>query len=243
MFTNVAFLPDLIPPAQFRGAIAVMIDVFRASTSIIHGSANGASGFAPCLNISDARSEAAARPGSLLAGERGGVAIDGFDLDNSPAKYNRATLDGRFVVMTTTNGTRALLHAAEADEVLVGAFVNRAAVVRELVQRRKDVILVCAGTDGCVTSEDVLFAGSVVQDLSRQHPDLTLDDPARIAMDFFAANSQNPGTLLAAAKAGLGGSNLMRLGFDADIELAMTPDLFSVVPRFDATTGKIQATG
>ena len=238
---RVALLPQNIPADTFAGTIAVMIDVFRASTSMIHGLANDANCVVPCLTIDDAREQAAARENSLLAGERGGTAIDGFDLDNSPARYNRETVADRSIVMTTTNGTRALLHAQAADEVLVGAFVNRTALVNYLAARHKPVIFVCAGTDGQVTSEDVLFAGSAARKLaSVRGPKVSIDDPARIAMDFYRSNSENPDSLLAAARAGLGGSNLVKLGFDNDIRLAMTADVFSIVPQFDPKTGEIR---
>jgi 2-phosphosulfolactate phosphatase len=148
------------------GGIAVVIDVLRASTTIITALAHGAARVRPVLTIEEARAEAAAA-GMMLGGERGGRRIDGFDFGNSPLEYGRSRVDGRSIVITTTNGTAALHACAGAAEVLIGAIVNRSAVAAAahalaIKHGGCDVHLVCAGTDGAVTEEDLLAAGAIL---------------------------------------------------------------------------------
>ena len=95
----------------------------------------------------------------LLGGERGGKPLPGFDLGNSPREYTGKVCKGNTLVLTTTNGTRALLRAAEAERVLVAAFVNYSAVCEQLRQDARPVHIVCAGTEGEVSLEDTLLAG------------------------------------------------------------------------------------
>jgi 2-phosphosulfolactate phosphatase len=229
-----------MPPRATAGGIAVVIDVLRASTTIATALAHGAAVVLPRRSIDEARATAAARAGALLGGERGGLKITGFDLGNSPAEYTADRLAGRPVVITTTNGTAALAACHDAAEVLVGAIVNRAAVAatarRLAVERGCDAIhLVCAGTDGHVTEEDVLAAGAMLDAAGREDE---LDAAAHAARDRFRG-------LAAAGRAGLeeriaaafrtcrGGENLIALGMEADLALAAAIDSLAVVPRLD----------
>src|SRR5690348_6982546 len=111
----VYLLPKLIPPGALKGGVAVVVDVLRATTVMVHALAAGCDAVLPCLEVDDARRVAEALPPgqAVLAGERHGVAIPGFDLGNSPEEFTPERCRGRTVVMTTTNGTRALLAAAE----------------------------------------------------------------------------------------------------------------------------------
>ncbi len=217
-----------------------MIDVLRASTTIATALAHGAALVLPRRSIDEARATAAAWAGALLGGERGGVKIGGFDLGNSPAEYTADRVAGKPVVITTTNGTAALAACHDAAEVLVGAIVNRAAVAatarRLAVERGCDAIhLVCAGTDGHVTEEDVLAAGAMLD--AAGHDD-ELDAAACAARDRFRS-------LVAVGRVGLeeriaaafrtcrGGENLIALGMEADLALAAAIDSLAVVPRLD----------
>src|SRR5437763_3729354 len=106
----VHFLPALIPPDALRGGIAVVVDVLRATTVMVHALAAGCEAILPCLEVDEARKVAAGLPeGSfLLGGERLGLPIEGFDLGNSPGSYTSGACRGKTLVMTTTNGTRAV---------------------------------------------------------------------------------------------------------------------------------------
>jgi len=227
----------------------VVIDVLRASTTIVTALAHGASLVLPCRSLDEARAAAAGRPGALLGGERGGVRIAGFDLGNSPAEYTAERVAGKVVVITTTNGTAALAACRDATEVLVGAVVNRGAVaataVRLAEERGCDAIhLVCAGTDGQVTEEDLLAAGAI---LEAAGPGGQLDATARDARDRFRSLAAAAGTGLAggittAYRGSRGGRNLIALGMEADLALAAAIDSLAVVPRLEREAGALVAT-
>src|SRR3954451_1319590 len=135
----VHLLPGLIPEDGLRGGLAVVIDVLRATTMIVHALVAGCTEVIPVSEVEEARQIAAALPlGSvLLAGERQGLPIDGFDLGNSPVECTPARCRGKTMVITTTNGTRALLACRDAERVFVGAFVNFAATWRRLLVESK----------------------------------------------------------------------------------------------------------
>ena len=123
---QVHLLPDLAPPGRLSRGLAVVIDVLRSTTTMIHALASGCIAVRPCLEVEEARQLAGQmRAGRvLLGGERGGLACPGFDLGNSPTEYTAKACCGTTVVLTTTNGTRACYRAAEAERVLIAGFVN-----------------------------------------------------------------------------------------------------------------------
>ncbi len=244
---HVHLLPTLIEPGALLDGTAVIIDVLRASSTIITALHNGAARVVPCGTPEEAirvRSEAA--PGTvLLGGERGGVRITGFDLGNSPAEYSSETVAGRAVAFTTTNGTKALLAAASAQSILIGAFLNRRALVERLHREYRPTHLICAGTDGVITGEDVLFAGAVVSELL-QIADGIGDTPRHwlpndsgvIAMNQWTTAMKEKSTspvpqLELILRETQGGRNLTDLGYDSDIELCSRLDCIATVPEYD----------
>jgi 2-phosphosulfolactate phosphatase len=242
---RVHFLPDAIVPSELAGSSAVVIDVLRASTTIVYALAAGARAVVPCATIASARERAVSLPKgqAILGGERGGLPIEGFALGNSPAEYTSETVGGKTLVLTTTNGTRALLHCASAAEVAIAAFVNLSAVCKWLADRSR-VDLVCAGTDGQLTREDALVAGAIVCRL-RAGGDWRPNDDAIVAGELWRPiiEQSPPAELRArvveAMRESLGGQNLIAIGMEHDIELAAEIDRFDIVPRFDSATGEI----
>jgi 2-phosphosulfolactate phosphatase len=232
-----------MPEAAVAGGIAVVIDVLRASTTMITALANGASRVRPVPDVAEARA-AAVGAAALLGGERGGVRIDGFDLGNSPAEYGRDRVAGRAIVITTTNGTAALAACGAAREILVGAMVNRAAVAaaarRLATAWHADVHLVCAGTDGAVTAEDILAAGAILDAALRDAPADELDGSAHAAREAFRRLVGEPdpqAALVAEFRRAPGGANLVALGMQADLPACAALDTTGVVPRLDRATG------
>lgn len=225
----VHLLPDLVPPGRLTGSVAVVIDVLRATTTMVHALAAGCTCIRPCAEIEEARAVAGElRVGKvLLAGERGGAPLPGFDLGNSPREYTSRLCRGRTIVMTTSNGTRALVRATEAERVLAAAFVNYSAVCEQLRREARPVHIVCAGTDGEVALEDTLLAGALVDFLS-QVSEVQLNDAARLAWDTF----ENQRAILAGAlEVSRGGAILRRLGYDEDVAAAAQVDRFHLVPE------------
>lgn len=234
-----------MPIGATAGGIAVVIDVLRASTTMITALACGADRVVPVADVDEARRRAdELGGGALLGGERGGLPLPGFDLGNSPREYTADRVAGRTVVITTTNGTAALHASREAREIVVGAIVNRAAVaeaVRRLAGEAGGVVhLVCAGTEGLVSAEDVLAAGAILDAAAAAGRDESLDESAREALAWFrrvAAGGDVPAALVAEFRRSPGGANLVDMGMEADLVPAAAIDSCGVVPRLDRDSG------
>ncbi len=226
---QVHLLPQLAPVGALAGGLAVVIDVLRATTTIVHALAAGCTAVRPCAEVDEARELAGGmRAGRvLLGGERGGCPLPGFDLGNSPREYTAKLCRKRTLVLTTTNGTRALLRAVEAERILVAAFANYSAICEQLRQDARPVHIVCAGTEGSVSLEDTLLAGALV-DFLCQVGEVRLNDAARLAWDSFENHGQ---VLLGALEIGQGGAKLRGLGYDEDIRAAAQVDRFALVPE------------
>jgi len=233
-----------MPAGATVGSIAVVIDVLRASTTMITALAHGATRVVPVAGV-DAARRVAADHSALLGGERGGVRIEGFDLGNSPLEYTADRVRGRSVVITTTNGTAALHACRDAREILIGAIVNRTAVadaVRRLARIGDHVHLVCAGTDGAVSAEDVLAAGAILDAASEAGPNDVLDPAALDARAFFrrvAAGGDVPAALVTEFRRSPGGANLVDLGMQADLPACAAIDSLPLVPRYDHATSRL----
>jgi len=238
---DVFLLPALVEPAGLTAKTVVVIDVLRATTTMVHALAAGAVEVAPLLSVEDAR-RLAEQIGdkAVLGGERGGVPIPGFDLGNSPAEYTPDRVAGKTVVFTTTNGTRALERCKLAKRVLVAAFANFSAVCRELTGENA-VAIVCAGTDGHVTREDTLLAGAIVTDLAREKHD-QLNDQALLAADAWqtAVRLMTDRPLGIMLRDSRGGRNLIDTGQENDIDLAAQIDRFDIVPELDLKTWRVR---
>src|ERR1051326_3706191 len=131
---HVHLLPELVPADALAGSIAVVVDVLRASTTIVHALAAGCVAVRPCLEVEEARELARTFPAgtAILGGERHGKPIPGFDLGNSPGDYTAKVCKGRTLVFTTTNGTKAIHRAAGADSILIAGFENINAVCEQI---------------------------------------------------------------------------------------------------------------
>ena len=235
---QVHLLPGLVPAGGLRGATAVAIDVLRATMTMITALAAGCTDVRPCGTIEEARELAGGLPASraLLGGERHNVRIEGFDLGNSPLEYTADVCRGKTLVMTTTNGTRAVLRAAEAERVLAAGFVNFSAVCEQLRQDPRPVHIVCAGTDGAVTLEDTLLAGALVDSLCAAGG-ARLNDSARLAWDGF----KQQGSCLAALEMGEGARGLLAVGHGPDIQFAARVDRFRLAPELRRDPLRLEA--
>ena len=250
---HVHFLPALTSPEELAGGSVLVIDVLRASTTITHALANGAAEVIPCLEVDEARQIAAELTvgTAVLGGERGGLPIEGFHFGNSPIDYTRRKVEGKTVVFTTTNGTKAMMHCRLAAQVIIGSFVNLSAVHRSLTESDQ-VHLLCAGTGGRITREDVLFAGALVaRAIQHGRADHELNDSARLAADAWAAverlqteqtDSSPVAAVATALKRTQGGRNLKALGLEGDLDTAAQIDRFDLVPTLDLSGWRIRAT-
>jgi 2-phosphosulfolactate phosphatase len=174
------------------------------------------------------------------------VRISGFDFGNSPGEYDREAVAGKTVIFTTTNGTRALIRAKEARRVLIGALSNLGAVVEWLADETGPVHLVCAGTAGRITVEDVLCAGAIAHwsNLAVDDADAG-DDATQLALSLFASCGHDydrayQDRVLAILRQSRGGRNLIDCGLEADIAVCAEQGKFDIVPELSREPWEIR---
>lgn len=217
MHVDVAFTP-----AELSGApVAVVVDVLRATSTITQALDSGYRRVLCCEEVEDARRVRAARGEGVLGGERNAVLIPGFDLGNSPSEYLEP--HGETVILTTTNGTRAIVAAAAScATVLVGSLLNLEAVTAAARASGEDVTIVCAGREGRFVLDDAYCAGRMVELLGGERTD-SAEAALRLARSF------------AGAEEGLGASssadNLRVNGLATDIAWCARESVCDVVPR------------
>jgi 2-phosphosulfolactate phosphatase len=252
---NVYALPKLVDPRELAGGTAIVLDVLRATTTIVYALDAGAKQFIPCMTIADALAIAEQFPRDevVLAGERDGLPIDGFDLGNSPEEFTPERVEGKTVVFTTTNGTQAIHHAKAADEVLLAAFVNAGAIVRRLFDR-ENVHILCSGTNGLMGDDDVLLAGMLVERLEREGGMVYRENAQAMTAretwlhafslpQALGGEVLDPDLLASKLRGSLGGHNLATLGLDDDIIAASWISRFDLVPRVDVKTLHVAVEG
>ncbi|MCA9267911.1 MAG: 2-phosphosulfolactate phosphatase [Planctomycetales bacterium] len=239
----VHFLPELTSQQELAGGCVVMIDVLRASTTICFALAAGAKEVIPCLHIDDARElKRGFGDAGLTGGERKGLKIDGFDLGNSPREYLPEVVDGKTILFTTTNGAKALHACVGSHKILVGGFVNLSLIV-EAIRGEPNVHLLCAGTDGAVTREDVLLAGVLAEQLYLDQLSLCLNDSAQLAIDAWqgaTGGDRDPKRIHRCLQSSQGGRNLKAIGQESDIRVAAAVDMVPVVPVLDRASWRIR---
>jgi 2-phosphosulfolactate phosphatase len=218
--------------ARAPAATVIVIDVLRATSSIVTALGNGAAGIVPVREPDEAIAvmRRLGRERSLLCGERESRLIAGFDLDNSPASFTRERVEGKTLVLTTTNGTRALIEAARGNAVVYcAAFLNRAAIVERLVTAEGDALLLCAGSEGALSFEDTLCAGAIVDALLHRNKHLAITDAARAAATVYTANAKRLTTAIAS---GTHAVALVEKGFAADVAACAKLDVSRCVPLY-----------
>jgi 2-phosphosulfolactate phosphatase len=236
----VHLVPQLVEPTRLLGSIAVVIDVLRATTTIVHALAAGCINVRPCAEIDEAKAIAVTLPkrGVLLGGERDGKPIVGFDLGNSPRECTAKKCKNKTLILTTSNGTRAIVHAIQAERVLIAGFVNFSAVCEQLHLDARPVHILCAGAGGQPCMEDTLLAGAFVEFFCEEM-DVRLSDSARLAWDCFENHGR---ILLGALQLSHGGEHLQTIGCAADIPLAAKIDQFAIVPELRRDPLRIEVT-
>jgi 2-phosphosulfolactate phosphatase len=251
---NVYGLPKYAPPDELAGGTAVVIDVLRATTTIVYALEAGAKEVIPCREIEETRELAKKfrRQDILLGGERMGKPIADFDLGNSPEEYLSDEVDGRTILFTTTNGTQAMAHAKPAKQIILAAFSNVSAIVQRLIGR-DEVHILCAGTDGELTEDDTLLAGLIVERLQKLGGMIyVLNAQAITAREFWlsrfavpyavGAAPIEPEQLEAELRMSRGAKNLIALGYDDDILAAARVDQFKGVPELNRDTFSVRLT-
>jgi 2-phosphosulfolactate phosphatase len=219
-----------LDPGRAAGRACAVIDVLRAGTSVARAFAECASEVRLFREVEEARAARKEfRLPAVLAGERAGLKIPGFDAGNSPRDFSKSLVGGKTIFFTTTNGTAALADCAEAAFVAFGALVNATAIATALAARGEGILVVCAGTEGNYAGEDVLCAGiiasRILSDVGPGH--LSLGDGARIALAYAAEGASRPAEVLSGCAHG---KVLASLGLRADLTACAAVDALDVVP-------------
>lgn len=215
--------------AKFHHKTAIIIDVLRATSTIITAIAAGALCVIPAETVMEARS--LQRPGDLLGGERFCRKIAGFDLGNSPDEYTEQVVAGKRIVLTTTNGTRAIHKSMRADYVLTASLLNAEACARTAIELRRDVVILCAGSHDEFAIEDGLCAGLVLDKLQAlSNVSIEMDD---FGVAMLALYRNRAALVKETLLHGITGKKLLKLGMKKDIEDCSSIDIHQVVPRLN----------
>ena len=221
--------PSLLQLYDLSNSIVVIIDVFRATSTIASALFNGAKCVIPVDSVPKAI-EISKNIGGIAAGERDGKIAEGLKHGNSPLEYSRDFIENKTLVLTTTNGTRLLHMALErgADTIVSGSFPNLSAVCDYLISSQKNVILGCAGWKDRFNLEDTLFAGAVISKIKR---DFTIHcDSSLMAETMFSKYKNN---LVGFAPKLTHYHRLVeRFGLIEDIKYCLTPDVANILPVY-----------
>ena len=221
---EVCFTPALLHLFDIKDSIVVVVDILRATSSITYGLDNGAAAIIPVMHVEEC--EAYRGQGHLLAAERNGQVVEGFNFGNSPFSYTREKVAGKTIVLTTTNGTKAIQLAQErAYQVAIGSFLNLTALTDWLRLQNKNVLLLCAGWKDMFNLEDTLFAGAVVNILRKEF--VHFDDSSIAAEDMFLHAGND---LRAFLKKSSHSHRLEKLNIEADVVFCLQRDICNVIP-------------
>jgi 2-phosphosulfolactate phosphatase len=234
---DVALTAEAVSPDRVRGLTVLVVDVLRASTSIVAALGHGCVAIVPVVDPHEARRRAHAVGGNvLLAGERRGEPLAGFDLGNSPVELGSARVRGRTVVFTTSNGTRALVAARPGAAIGVAALVNLSAAASWAAGHAGDVVIVCAGERGRPSLEDTVCAGLLVDRLVALEPGAAVAAEAAAAAAQGRAYGRDVGRL--AAESGWA-RHLTMVGRGADVAACLAVDTTTLVPVYRPDVDKI----
>lgn len=221
---EVCLTPELIHQHHLKGKVVVVVDVFRATSCIVTGLANGVKAIRPVGEVEECKQLGA--QGYLTAGERDGKKVDGFDIGNSPFEYLDESVKGKKVAISTTNGSQAIIRSKEATQVIIGAFLNLEALMEYLLQLPQSVVVHCAGWKGTVNLEDTLFAGALIDECAEE---LTpIGDSATLAHQLYISNHEN---LLGLALQSSHAHRLKGYGIEEDLEFCLEDSKYQVVPK------------
>jgi 2-phosphosulfolactate phosphatase len=234
---DVVLTADAVEGERLRGATVLVVDVLRASTTMIAALRQGAAAIVPVATPDDARRRAAALgDGALLAGERDGERIAGFDLGNSPLETSADRVRARVVIFTTSNGTRALLAARPAAAVGIAAFVNLSAAVAWADAATGDVTVICAGERGRVSVEDRVCAGLLVERLRGRVAGAEVSETAAAAAAVARPYANDVSRLALDSPWAL---RLAGRGHGPDVAACLTLDTTALVPVYLADVDKV----
>lgn len=232
MKINVIISADHIEQEDLRDKIVVVIDMLRATSVITTALGNGAKRVIPLLTVEESfeKAEEVKKLGEcvVLGGERKALKIDRFDFSNSPLEYTKSKVQDKTVIITTTNGTRALNLCLNSKKILVGAMINGKAIVNKLLELNQDVVFVNAGTNGEFSIDDFICAGYMIS-LLKKNTSCQLTDIAKTSEFIYRQNKDITSFIKEATHYEI----LKGLGLEKDLEYCSSKDILDIVPYFE----------
>jgi 2-phosphosulfolactate phosphatase len=235
MKIDILFTPTGLTPGEVQGRAVFVIDILRATTTMCAALSHGAKAIIPVASTEEALrlAQTIGSADVLLAGEKDCVRIPGFNLGNSPLEMSEQAVRGKTIIVTTSNGTKALLATQGASAVYPAAAVNLSAAAekaREVLQSDRHILIVCAGRDGSFALDDAYCAGRLVAAvLGDRRPRRGLNDAAIACLDLVRRYRDHWERPLAYSRAG---RQLIKLGFRSDVREAARMDAYPVLPHF-----------
>jgi len=217
--------PLFLKTLPVKGSIVVVIDILRATTSMCVAFGNGALEIIPLESIEECR--AFKEKGYLIAGERDGKMIEGFDMGNSPFSFMGEHIKNAKIAMTTTNGTKCIHASKKAHQILIGAFVNMSSIIHYLKSQQRDVILLASGWKDKMNLEDTAFGGAVALELENEFT--PTEDSTRIAMTLYEAMQKDKRFFI---KNATQYDQIMGLNIVEDVKYCLRRDLHQVLPIY-----------
>ncbi|WP_026881787.1 2-phosphosulfolactate phosphatase family protein [Clostridium akagii] len=228
MKIDIIISADDIKEDKIQGKSVVVIDVLRATSVIVTAISNGCKKVIPVVDVDAAREIASKdRNMYLLGGERKALKIEGFDFSNSPLEYKASIVNGKTVVMTTTNGTRAIKGSTAAKNIIIGAMINAKAVSARLKELNNDVVIVNAGTYGQFSIDDFICAGYIIS-LLNEKSSLEFTDIATTALYVYEQNKDITSFIKYASHYNV----IKDLGLYEDLKYCCSKDIIDVVPEY-----------
>ena len=238
MKINVHYTPLSVDELYFTGKTAVVIDVLRASTTIITALQNGAKEIIPVGTVEFAVKVSGGMFGgqTLLGGERNTKKIEGFALGNSPFEYSEDVVSGKSVILYTTNGTKAIVKAKFSADLFICAFLNVSALANHLTSLNKDIEIVCSGRSNNFSIEDTVCAGKLISEIEKLNDELIVSDSARASQALNKSFGKN---ILKMLKESEHGKILIENGFTEDLNFCSKLNNTNVIPYFTGNVLKL----
>lgn len=237
MKINVHISHSHLDELYFTGKTVVVIDVLRATSTIVTALMNGAKEVIPVGSVEFAMKASSNMFGgqTLLGGERNTKKIDGFNLGNSPFEYSKEIVNGRGIVLFTTNGTKAIVKTKFSDTTLICAFLNLSAVAKMIVELNQPIEIVCSGRNNGFSLEDTICAGKLISEISTLNSELILNEAAEAALSLSKSLGKNIKKMLMNTEHG---KILIENGFESDITFCSKLNITDLVPQFISNTIK-----
>ena len=229
---EILFIPEEIKNIELADKLIVMIDVLRASSTIVTALANGCRGFIPILSPNQVKKKAEQfeKERVLLGGEREGIKIKGFDLGNSPREYKREAVKDKTIIFSTTNGVKTLEMVKGAYRIIIGSFLNLQAVCNYCTNYKGDILIICAGKEGRFSLEDTACAGMIINSLRDVFPGVCQEADANLTAQLLYVKFGN--NILEILRKSQHGRYLESIGLGEDLKFCSQLDLFHIVPIF-----------